>query len=400
MKRLNWLVGGGCAFALALQFAALTTPAAAQQSVVKHRVAPAAPAPASDADTWQLPNRDQVNEGAVTIMTGPVGGLTPIMGSDLARVLDDGEHLRVLPVAGKGSLQNIIDILYLRTVDMGFVVSDVAEFFKTQYKIPNIETRLRYIAKLYNNDIYIVAPTSIKTIFDLNGKKIMAPKDVGYFSAKTIFSRLNINASFDYTTDDTLALQKVLDGQADAWIVSVGKIFPIARGIKNDDGRFHLVSIPYDKSLRDVYLPSWFTSQDYPNLIPAGEEVQTLAAPVILASFNWPEGSDRYRKVARFTEAFFNKNAEFFKPPRNPKWQDMNLSENVLGWTRFKAAQDWLDKNPAPKSAGAGADAAIGTSDDFRKFLQERGYGRDANLSQDEIVKLFKTYSDWIKTKK
>jgi len=62
-------------------------------------------------------------------MTGPFGGLTPIMGSDLARVLDDGEKLRVLPVAGKGSVQNIIDILYLKTIDMGFVVSDVMEFF-------------------------------------------------------------------------------------------------------------------------------------------------------------------------------------------------------------------------------------------------------------------------------
>jgi len=400
MKRLNWLTGVGCGLALAFSCGLLANEAAAQERVAAKLRPPQinVPATAAGDGAWQLPNRNQVNDGAVTIMTGPVGGLTPIMGSDLARVLDDGENLRVLPVAGKGTLQNIIDILYLRTVDMGFVASDVIEFFRTQYKIPDISSRLRYIAKLYNNDIYIVAPTSIKTIYDLAGKKVMAPRDVGYFSAKTIFSRLNINANFDYTTDDTLALQKVLDGQADAWIVSVGKIFPIARGIKNDNGAFHLVPIPYDKSLRDLYLPSWFTSQDYPNLIPAGEEVQTVAAPVILASFNWQEGTDRYRKVARFTEAFFSRNAEFFKPPRNPKWQDMNLSENVLGWTRFKAAQDWLDRNPPAKPAVA--EGVAGTSDDFKKFLQDRGYGRDANLSQDEVVKLFKTYSDWVKAKK
>ena len=346
----------------------------------------------SNFGVWQFPDRDHVNEGSVTIMTGPVGGLTPLMGSDLARVLDNGDGLRVLPVVGKGSVQNIIDILYLKSIDMGFVVSDVVEFFKIQYNVPNIETRLRYIAKLYNNDIYIVAPTSIKTIYDLAGKKIMAPKDVGYFSARIIFPRLNINATFDYETDDTLALQKVIDGQADAWMVSVGKIFPIARGIKNENGRLHLVSIPYEKVLWDLYYPSKLTSDEYPNLIPAGQEVETLSTGVILASFNWPENSDRYKKVARFTEAFFSKSPEFLKPPRNPKWQEMNIAAKVLGWTRFKAAQDWLDRNASdPKSA---------TSDEFKQFIVQNGFGRRNNLSEDEVAKLFDRYTEWARTRR
>ena len=398
MKRTAWMIRVSGMLALALYFALPPIDAVAQRAGARRNntgdVQQTSPRiPGADTDVWQLPHKDAVNANTVTIMTGPSGGLTPIMGSDLARVLDDGEKMRILPVNGQGSLQNVIDILYLRTVDMGFVVSDVAEFFKTQYKIPNIESRLRYIAKLYNNDIYIIAPTSIKTISDLAGKKVMAPKNLGYFSAKTIFSRLNINATFDYTTDDAAALQKVIDGEADAWIVSVGKIFPIARNLKNENGRLHLVSIPYDKSLRDVYLPSWFTSEEYPNLIPAGQEVQTLAAPIVLASFNWPEGSERYKKTAKFTEAFFSKNAEFFKPARNPKWADMNLSENVLGWTRFKPAQEWLDRNQAPTPAA-------GSTDDFKQFLQDRGYGRNNNLSQEELVKLFKTYTEWMRTKK
>jgi hypothetical protein len=31
--------------------------------------------------------------------------------------------------------------------------------------------------KLYNNEIHIIAPTEIKTVFDLEGKRIEAPKD-------------------------------------------------------------------------------------------------------------------------------------------------------------------------------------------------------------------------------
>ena len=186
--------------------------------------------------------------------------------------------------------------------------------------------------------------------------------------------------------------------KASAWIVSVGKIFPVARGLKNEGNKLHLVQIPFEKSLRDVYQPSWLTSEEYPNLIPAGQEVPTLSASVILATYNWPEKNERYKKVARFTEAFFSKSAEFLKPPRNPKWQDMNLSENVLGWTRFKAAQEWLERNP-PKNA-EGATAAAGTPEDFKQFLREHGYGRDANIPQEEIVRLFKAYNESLQNKK
>jgi len=382
---MNWslyLIGAGCVLALALQSATpqVATPARPPQSL------------GFTPEKWQFPNRDQVNEGTVTIMTGPFGGLTPIMGSDLARVLDDGEKLRVLPVAGKGSVQNIIDILYLKTIDMGFVVSDVMEFFRVQYNAQNIESKLRYISKLYNNEVYIIAPTSIRSVYDLAGKKIMAPRDVGLFTASIILSRLNISATFDYQTDDTLALQKVIDGQADAWIVSVGKIFPIARNIKNENGRLHLVSIPYEKALWDLYWPSQFTSEEYPNLVPSGQTVETLATGVILASYNWPENSDRYRKVARFTEAFFSKNEEFSKPPRNPKWRDMNISAKVLGWTRFKAAQDWLD---AHQSTGV---ATMGTADEFKQFMNEKGGNR--NLSQNDILKLYNGYTEWARTRR
>lgn len=382
MRWSSYLVGSGCALFLALQSAAAQTAIPARPSQPRNS--------GLASEKWQFPNRDRVNEGIVTVVTGPVGGLTPLMGADLARVLDDDEKLRILPINDKGSVQNVIDILYLKTVDMGFVVSDTPEFFRLQYDAPNIVSRLRYIAKLYDNEVYIIAPTSIKSVYDLAGKKIMAPLGVGLFSARIVFSRLNIDATFDYQTDDTLALQKVIDGEADAWIVSVGKIFPIARNIKNENGRLHLVPIPYEKSLWDLYLPSKFTSDEYPNLVPAGETVETLAAGLILASFNWPENSERYTKVARFTEAFFSKYKEFLQPPRNPKWREMNLAATVPGWTRFKAAQDWLDRHALQP--------ATATPDDFKQFISEKGYG--GNLSQDERLKLFNAFSEWLRNKK
>ena len=98
---------------------------------------------------------------------------------------------------------------------------------------------------------------------------------------------------------------------------------PIARNLKNEDRRLHLVSIPYDKRLQDLYLPSEFTSDEYPNLIPPGEKVDTVAAGILLTSFNWPEKTDRYQKVQKFVDALFSKIGEFSKPPRHPKWKEI-----------------------------------------------------------------------------
>ena len=142
-----------------------------------------------------FPYRDAVNAGTVSIITAPAGGAKSVFAADMARVLDEKDKLRILPVLGKGPVQNVIDILYLKSIDMGRVTTDVPEFYKIEHNVA-ITDRLRYIMKLYNDEIYIIAPTEIKTVFDLEGKRIEAPKDVGLYSAKAIFSRLKINATF------------------------------------------------------------------------------------------------------------------------------------------------------------------------------------------------------------
>src|SRR5260221_7529969 len=135
---------------------------------------------------------------------------------------------------------------------MGAVAADVPEFYRLQYKIPDITSRLRYITKLYHNELHIIAPTSIKSIYDLEGKKIVAQTDVGYYSARVVFSRLNIKAGFDYKTDDARALQKIADCEADAYIGSTGKVFSLARNLKNENRILHLGAGPYDARLHDV----------------------------------------------------------------------------------------------------------------------------------------------------
>lgn len=338
-------------------------------------------------DVWKLPNRDAMNANTVTVITAPAGGATSVFGSDMARVLDDS-NVRVLPVLGKGPVHNVVDVLYLKAIDMGVVVADVPEFYRLQYKIPNITSNLRYIAKLYNNEIHVVASTSIKSIFDLEGKRIVASTDVGYYAAKVIFTRLGLNASFDYWTDDGRAVQQIADGQADAYIGSTGKVFGLLRAVKNEDHKLHLVPVPYDKRLQDLYLPTTLSSDDYPNLLAPGERIDTLAASDLLVSFNWPENSERYRRVANFVNAFFSKFDEFLKPPRHPKWKEASLSIKVPGWERFKAVDDWLAEHVRP----GGQSAA------FDRFLSQNN--NTSNLNAEERAALFQRFLEWQRTQR
>ena len=349
------------------------------------------PAPNAD-DMWTIPNKEKVNAGTVTIITAPAGGATSIFGSDMARVLDDDQkQLRILPVLGKGPVRNVVDILYLKAIDMGAVTAEVPEFYRLQYGIPDIASRLRYIAKLYNNEVHVVARSNVKSIFDLEGKRVVAQTDVGYYSAKVIFTRLGINAIFDNRTDDAAAIQKIVDGSADAYITSTGKVFPLGRAIKNENRALHLVPVPYDRRLQDLYLPTTLSGEEYPNLLAPDQTIETIATSVLLASFNWPENTERYNRVARFVDAFFSRIEEFHKPPRHPKWKEASISLTVPGWQRFKAADDWLARNrqtPSPEAERG----------QFEQFLADTG-----SVVADEPAKreaLFRQFLEWQKRRR
>jgi TRAP-type uncharacterized transport system substrate-binding protein len=393
IRSLNEIVGiavfgSAITFVWLLAVASPTSSQSPRPPIVRQ---PATPSGGNPSQFWSIPDRDKINEGTVTVITAPAGGATSVFGSDMARVLDDEATIRVLPVLGKGPVRNVSDILFLKSIDMGAVASDVPEFYRLQFNFPDVTSKLKYIARLYFNEIHIIAKSSINSIFDLEGKRIIAPTDVGYYSAKIIFSRLNINASFDYATDDARSIQKMIDGEADAYVVSTAKVFPLARNIKNENRALHLIPVPYDQRLQNLYLPSTLSAEEYPNLLSPGENIDTVATNVLLVTFNWPENSERYNRVARFVDAFFSKFDEFMKPPRHPKWHEASYSADIPGWQRFKAAEDWLVQHNVMTSSQLSEKA------EFDRFVAER-QGKQQN-DPGKRNELFREFLDWRKGK-
>ena len=114
--------------------------------------------------------KQALNANTVTLITGTIGGTYVQFGADLASVLDDGNKLRVLPIVGRGSVQSVADILFLQGVDLGIVRADTLDYLERKGFAKDIKKQFTYVTKLYNEEMQVIAPKSIKSLKDLEGK--------------------------------------------------------------------------------------------------------------------------------------------------------------------------------------------------------------------------------------
>jgi TRAP transporter TAXI family solute receptor len=308
----------------------------------------------------------RANSGTLGIISGGADGTYIRIAADLANVLD-GESLRILPTIGRGSLQNLRDIMFLRGIDIGIVQMDARDGLKAEGLQEQALSRLRYITRLYNEEIHVLASREIGDIRQLEGQKVNIDKAGSgtNLTARLIFEKLGIKPELT-TYDQASSYERLRSGELKAAIYVAGR--PV-RAISEfqAEGRFHLLPIPFEGEIAEAYFPAKFTRADYPRLLAEGEEVHTLAVGSILAVFNWPERSDRYKRVERFVNAFFSRFEEFLQPGRHPKWKEVSLTAEVPGWQRSKPAQDWID------AGAADGPATTATTGDLTAFMTSRG---------------------------
>lgn len=336
------------------------------------------------------------NRSAVSIIGGGINGTYIRYATDIANELDDlkGNEMRVLPLIGRGGGQNVLDILFLRGIDMGLTQQDHLEFFKNKDSalFGDIDKRIRYITKLYNAEYHLIARKDIKTFEDLRGKTVnfWRPWSATDIGSQNIFRMIGVDVKPIYIST-AKALEQVKSGEIAATVLLAGAPVSGYAKLAKDSG-LHIVPLgpgsltkEQNSKLLEVYLPTKLTHKQYPNLIPEGEVVESYASGVVLAVYNWPENTERYKKVARFVEKFFNKFENFHKPPRHPKWKTVNLAARIPGWTRFKAAEEWLQnaENTRPDKKKA-----------FTAYLSQAG-STGRTFSETEKQVLFKQFSEW-----
>jgi branched-chain amino acid transport system substrate-binding protein len=270
----------------------------------------------------------------------------------------------------------VADILLLRGVDAGIVRKDTLAYLERKGFADNIRSQFVYVTKMFNEEMHVLAPRAIQSMKDLDGKTIAVdlPDSSTFVTSINVFERLGIKPHLLYI-EPRIALEMLRKGEIDAIVAVEGKPVQWLRQV--NDENLHLVGVEYDKALREEYLPAKLSSEDYPNLVSASTPVGTIAAEAVLASFNWQAGSERYRRLALLVDALFSNMAQLQRPPFHPKWQEFALMAPVAGWTRFQAAQDWINRNAPvaaavpPSTLGANA-SSLGPDDQalYREFLE------------------------------
>lgn len=357
----------------------------------------------------------QANDIAVTVVVSGISCTCARFTEDIRNVVNDlsPEGIRVLPVLGNGGLQNLNDVLFLKNIDMGVVDEDNLRLLKKRDPAlyANIEQRVQYITKLYNSEFQVLARADIKSYDDLRGKKVnFNLKDSQTeVTADTIFNNLGIAVQrSNYDNDE--ALQMLKTGELSAMIILTGAPQVTYSKVRKEDG-LHFLPLDQDSlpkhdlhELQANYLPAQLTHEMYPNLVPEGTTVPTVANRALLVAYTWPENSPRYKRIAKFVDAFFSRINQFDTPARHPKWREVNLSAEMPGWVRFKPAADWLaaHRNLAVTTTDKTLDrSSPELKQAFENFMQK--YGASAGqkpLSVQERELLFTKFMKFLSDQK
>jgi uncharacterized protein len=280
--------------------------------------------------------REEINNGLLGIVSEGTDYTV-----DLALALtSEQNHLRLLPIAGAGALQNAKDVMFARGIDFGIVQTDVLDEIKRNPPFPSVEKYLQYVTKLYDQEVHVLAGLDIRSINDLRGKKVnFGLRDSGsYTTATAVFKAVGIEP--DVTSlPHPLALDELRRGEISALVYVATKPSRLLQEIRPDE---NLHFLPITGNLISNYTTTTINSDDYPELVSKDAPVKTVAVGTVLLAYNWPTKSERYQRVNRFAQAFLSHLNEI--KARRPKWHDFDISSSVSGWTRFPAAEQWLKK--------------------------------------------------------
>jgi TRAP transporter TAXI family solute receptor len=289
--------------------------------------------------------------------------------------------------------------MFLKGVDMGITQANIIKYFARTGELgSNFVDRIVYVAKLFTEEVHIIVRSDVTDIKQLNGKRVnFGEQGSGTdITARLVLDALGVKVQ-ELHLADADAIEKLKSGEITAVIVMGGKPAPALAYLKGADG-LTVLRIPYTKELEDAYYPAVLSHDDYPELIRAGESVDTVSVCTVLVAFNWSADNIRYKRVAKFVDRFFSNFDAFQKAPRQPKWREVNFAATLEGWHRSPAAQAWIDH---AKEVSANEVTAVGTQGTsrghFEEFLAQASRNSGAPISDAERANLFRAFLEWNK---
>jgi len=316
--------------------------------------APAAAAPANGSRSV-VANTPPVRSGEYSILVdGEDSCAARLAGELVAALRAQGPQGRV--IAGRTSPAALAEAVNSDRADLALAPMDALA--GDDKATAEWRERAPYIARLGAETIEIIAPRSVVDVRQLAGRDVGfgVADGAGAATAATLFSHLGVDPKPAFTPLAP-ALADLAAGKLAA-VVAVGAKSSQALADFGKDGRFHLVAIAWTPALQALYAPARLTAKDRPNLIGAGEKIDTLGAPMALIALDAGPSSPRAEQSAALTRSFFEGFGKLLGPDNDASWRDVNLAA-VAPWPRLRAAQAWIDLNAASPNASLDAFRAV-----------------------------------------
>jgi ABC-type amino acid transport substrate-binding protein len=263
----------------------------------------------------------------------PNGAASQVL-SEIAIALDKESEMRVLSLSGYGGATNARDLLQLRGADLAVVNNDVLAYLDLSRTLPEARRKVRLIAPLYRQRVFLFARPNVKTIEELKGLKVGVPstRTSRGVTARTVFGTLKIPVQFEELEPKELA-KRNLDA-----ILLFESDLPDLKAFGIAPGAYRLLAIPAASGpLSRVYVPAKLGKTQVAGF-GSGQATDTIEVSTLLATFDWNAKQTRYADVVAFVEKFFALLPKIRERNPNSPFTRTDVRTIAPGWQRFAPA--------------------------------------------------------------
>jgi len=299
---------------------------------------------------WSVNSQAQTEE-AMGVVTGSVTGTYIKFGQDMAEMAKK-QGLELLIKESQGSLANIERMNSRENAGVGIVQSDVLGFLSrsTDPEMKRTASRLRLIFPFYNEEVHLYANTDIKSIKDLEGKRVVvgSPGSGNWLTTTNLLNLMNTNPAERIQLGPVDGAKAVLLGEADAMFYVAGKPVKLFKNLETVFAKeefaeladsVHMVPLDDSKMLEE-YVSAQLSADDYSWL---DSTVPTIAVKAMLVGFDFSKDvNSYYRKRCSQLQQLgtaIRDNLDELKSSGHPKWNQVDLDQKIGLWERDQCSE-------------------------------------------------------------
>src|ERR1700722_15298465 len=212
-----------------------------------HADAQGQPAQAQRVPTY-TEQQEKINAWTVGLAAGLIEGAPIRLAAEMARVVDDGDNLHVLPVVTRGPTENVNSLLYLRGIDTAIINSDSLDEYKSVVR--DVQSKVTYVLNLFPSELHVFVRPEIQSLGDLAGKKVNfnTQGTAAAYSGPLIFSRLGLDVEQTFIPHQ-VALEQMRKGEGGMAAVVFVTSKPVDAFVRGRfEPGFKFLAVPYNSN--------------------------------------------------------------------------------------------------------------------------------------------------------